>query len=410
MHIAIITDRFTPEVSAASTRLLAHAQYWVGEGHQVTVLTCAPNFPKGRLFPGYRNAWTRWDDLDGVRILRVWSYLAPNVGVIRRSLDYLSFMVSAVLHARSLGRPDVILASSPPITVAFAGSLIARILGRPWVFEVRDLWPASIRAVGFSRNPLLGMLEWLELRLYEEAAGTIVLTEPFREELRSRSVDMRRVAVVTNGIDSEAWRTTPDHRNTMRATLGLPLDAFIVGFVGTTGLSQGAGVFVRTAQRMARYPDIHFLCLGEGADRPALEAAAREAGLRNITFHDFIPFKDMPKALAALDVGTVLLKNDPVFDTVIPSKLLELMAGGLPIAAAAGRETARIVTAAGAGICVPPEDDAGLEDAILRLRNDPAGRRRMAAEGQAYVGREFDRATLAERALAMLGDIVEKSR
>lgn len=399
MHILIVTDRYAPEVSAASTRLQAHAQAWRSAGHDVTVLTCAPNFPRGKIFDGYRNSWVQSEDLDGIRVVRVWTYMAPNSGVIRRSLDYASFVVSAVLNAKAVRRPDVILASSPPITVAFAGALLARRLRTPWVFEVRDLWPASIRAVGVSKSALLSLIEALELRLYADAARVIVLTEPFRDDLTSRAVPPEHISVVTNGIHAAAWASEP--APSMRAQLNLRQDAFVVGFIGTVGLAQGAAVFVRAAERLAGYTDIEFLCLGEGADRPAVEALAEAKGLRNIIFRDFVPFSQMPAVLSCLDLGAVLLKDDPVFDTVLPSKLFELMAAGVPVVASAGREVRRLLEASAGGLCVPPENDELLARSILDLKAD-GDRRAYGERGRAFVRTHYDRTRLAGNALDVL--------
>lgn len=406
MRILVLTDRFAPEVSAASTRLLAHAKAWSEAGHEVTVATCVPNFPRGVPFPGYKNRWRQEEMIEGVRVLRLWSFMAPNQGLLRRSFDYFSYVFSVTAQARALKpHADVILASSPPITVAFAGSILAWLLRRPWVFEVRDLWPASIRAVGVPGSPLLRLLEWLELKLYGDAARVIVLTDPFRQDLLGRGVPDAKISVVTNGVHAEGW-CAPFTAQEARARLGLPADAFIVGYVGTVGLAHGAAVLIRTAARLRDNP-IHFVLLGEGADRPAVEKQARLLGLEKVTFHNFVPFTKMPQVLAALDVGTVLLKNDPVFDTVIPSKLLELMAAGLPIAAAAGAETRRIISEAGSGICVPPEDDAALADAILALQVSTDQGRSAGENGRTYVREHYDRRVLARRALTLLEQAVE---
>lgn len=406
MRILIVTDRFSPEISAASTRLHAHARAWAAEGHDVTVLTCAPNFPRGETFEGYRNQWVQKERMDNFDVVRVWTYMAPNTGVFRRSVDYVSFVVSSVLNSGAVGKVDVVLASSPPITVAFAGAILARRLGVPWVFEVRDLWPASIRAVGISKSPLLSILERLELWLYGDAAATIVLTEPFRGDLLGRGVASQKVRVVTNGIDPGIW-TSKLSRAEARARFDLPSGAFLVGFVGTVGLAQGADVFVRAAERLRNEADIHFLCLGEGAGRPQVEAIAAAAGLTNITFRDFVPFDLVPDLLRALDVGAILLKDDPVFDTVIPSKLFELMAAAVPIAASAGKEVQRLLCESEAGVCVAPEDDAALASALLALKTDPAARSRAAARGSAFVKGNFNRQELAMRALQVLRGVVE---
>lgn len=410
MHIAILTDRFSPEITAASTRLHAHARLWVEAGHQVTVVTCAPNFPRGELFADYRNAWRQAEEMDGFRVMRLWTYLAPNRGVIRRSFDIASFTVSAALQAHALRGVDVLVASSPPITVALAGALVSMRLRKPWVFEVRDLWPASIRAVGLGGAGLaLRVLEAIELWLYRHAAATVVLTDPFREDLLSRGVPDDKMTVAPNGVEQGRGRARAT-RAEVRARLGVPQADFLVAFVGTVGLAQGAGVFVRMAERFADTPGIHFLCLGEGGARPELEAQVRASGLSNVTFHDFVPSDQMPDVLSAIDLGTVLLKADPVFDGVIPSKLIELMANGVPVAAAAGAEVKRHLTLSEAGACVAPEDDAALAACVQQLWDDAGVRDRMAAAGPDYVAHHFSREASARSILEVLGNVCRNAK
>lgn len=409
MHIAILTDRFSPEITAASTRLHAHARLWVEAGHQVTVVSCAPNFPRGEVFAGYKNAWRQSEEVDGFKVLRLWTYMAPNRGVIRRSFDIASFTISAALQAQALRGVDVVVASSPPITVALAGALVGMRLRKPWVFEVRDLWPASIRAVGLGGAGLaLRVLEAIELWLYRHAAATVVLTEPFREDLLARGVPDEKITVAPNGVEQVRGRPqqTPAE---VRARLGVPQDDFLVAFVGTVGLAQGAGVFVRMAERFAGVAGIHFLCLGEGGARPELEAQVRASGLRNVTFHDFVPSGQMPDILSAIDLGTVLLKADPVFDGVIPSKLIELMASGVPVAAAAGAEVKRHLALSDAGACVAPEDDASLAACVQQLWDDTEARSRMAAAGPDYVARHFSREASAQDILEVLRNVSRNS-
>jgi colanic acid biosynthesis glycosyl transferase WcaI len=404
----IISDRFTPEVSAASTRLHAHAKRWVKSGWDVDVLTCAPNFPRGKVFPGYKNRLYQRELLDGITVHRIWSYMAPNRGKFRRLLDYFSFNVSARASLKMVPRPDVILASSPPINVAWIAQAAARHFGVPWVFEVRDLWPASIRAVGISKGYLLQFVERQELALYKDAASIIVLTDAFKADLMHRGVQEAKISVVTNAVEPENFSYSYG-RTQARHNLGLPIDKFVVGFVGTVGLAQGASTFVSVAASLEHRTDIYFVVVGEGAERPIIEKAAIDMKLTNIEFRDFVAHEKVPEILSALDVGAVLLKNDPVFETVIPSKIFEIMAARRPIVAAVRGQAKQVIEALGGGVCVAPEDATAFSQAILTLAEDISYASDLGQAGCLAVTEKYNRDKLAADALQVLRAHVDRN-
>lgn len=405
MKILVLTDRFLPEISAPSFRTMEHARVWTEMGHEVTVVTCAPNSPHGRLFPGYRNALYQEEVLEGVRVVRLWSYMAANVGVVKRTLDYASFMASTVLLHRKLPVCDVILASSPPFFVAMAGAALSVLLNRPWIFEIRDLWPASIRAVGASNSPALALVERVEMHLYRQATRLVSVTHSFRRELTARGIPASKHDVATNGVDAAQFsrdRATHD----ARADLGVSSGAFLVGYMGTVGMAHGLETILDAAERTRSDPGIVWLIVGEGAHRARLEADASRRGLGNLLFRDYVPHDRMPSYLAALDVSVVHLKPEPLFRTVIPSKIFESMAMGVPLLMAVEGESAEVVAEAGAGLCVPSGDAAAMVEAVRTLRADPEARRAMGERGMRAVRERYDRRRLAEAVLASLGRAV----
>ncbi|MGF1454862.1 MAG: glycosyltransferase family 4 protein [Alphaproteobacteria bacterium] len=399
MHIMVLTDRFAPEVTAVPVRTLAHAKEWVARGHRVTVVTCVPNAPRGQVFDGYKNVWRQEEWMHGIRVIRIKTYLAPNAGSIRRVLDYSSFMASAIVQSGALPRPDILVASSPPITVAMAGALLARRWSVPWVFELRDLWPASIKAVGASSSPLLRLVERMELGLYRSASRVLALTHSFKRDLVERGIDASRIDVVTNGVDATQFLPGPADPE-IRAGLGVPDTAFLAGYVGTVGMAHGLSALVAAAERLKGREDIHILIQGEGAERAALEQRAREAGLTRLHFRDFVPHGEIARTLRSLDLALVHLKKDPVFETVIPSKIFELMALGVPILMGVEGESAGIIAEAQAGLCVEPENVDEITAAIAGLadnRDRLAGYR---SGGLEMVRTRYDRRELAKAALA----------
>ncbi|MDA1089159.1 MAG: glycosyltransferase family 4 protein [Proteobacteria bacterium] len=370
MNILFLTENFPPETNAAATRVFERACYWIKAGHRVTVITSAPNFPEGRLFPGYQNRWRQIKDMDGIRVVRVKTYIAPNRGVIRRTLDFLSFMVTAFCTGLFESKPDVIAATSPQFFAAVAGWMLAGARHRPFVFELGDLWPASIAAVGAVRSSVaLRMIEKLELHLYIRSEAVVALTQAFKDNLIGRGVPGNKIAVIPNGVDS--WRYGPRDKDAELAkTWGLE-NKFVVGYVGTHGMAHALGNVLDTAERLKDLDGLRFLLAGAGAERDALITEAEQRGLKNIVFMPPQPKDAMPGVWSLCDVALAHLKNDPLFAGVLPSKIFEAMASGLAILLAAPKgEASRIVEADGAGICVPAEDPDALAGAVRRLMDD----------------------------------------
>jgi len=404
MRILFLTDNFPPEVNAPASRTWEHARCWVAAGHQVTVITGAPNFPQGRVFPGYRNRWFAYERMEGIRVIRVKTFIHANEGFVLRSLDYLSFMVAGFLGGLTVRRADVVVATSPQFFTAIAGWVLGLVTGRPFVFELRDLWPASIAAVGaMGRSRVLRALESVELFLYRRARAIIPVTHTFKAELRARGIDGRKIAVVTNGADLRQYIPRPRDGDLAR-TLGLD-GRFVIGYLGTHGLAHALERVLEAAQ-LARDDDrLRFLFVGDGAAKATLVARSTELGLANVRFVDSQPKAAMPAYWSLCDLALIHLKDSPVFATVIPSKLFEAMAMGVPVlfAGPAG-EASGIVVATGGGVVVPPEDPVALVAAAGHLAGDPAAVAALRAAG--LVGaRLYERGRLAMR-LALVLDLV----
>lgn len=398
MKILLLSEKFPPEV-AGTRRAMDQARLWAEAGHDVTVVTQVPNQPEGVIFDGWRNRLWQQADWHGVRVVRIWTYPAPNSGVVRRTLDYVSYAVSVAVQAWRFPRVDVILASSPQIFVPVAALLLGLLRWKPWVFEIRDLWPDSIRAVGASGSPLLWLVERMELFLYARARHIVVVTEAFRDNLVARGVPAEKITVNRNGIDMDVF-SRDAIAGTARERLGVPRDRILAGYIGTTGMAHGLNTVIDAAALLRHRDDIELLIQGEGAERAALEARAAELGLTNLRFRDFVPQDEVADYIAALDISIVHLKDQPLFRTVIPSKIFEIMAMENPMVMAVEGESARIVEAAGAGLCIASEDASAMAAAIERLADDAAERARMGASGLAYVRSNFDRRRLA-------GEVVE---
>ncbi|MCW5587181.1 MAG: glycosyltransferase family 4 protein [Chromatiales bacterium] len=339
MHILFLSDNFPPEVNAPASRTFEHCREWVRAGHKVTVITCAPNFPKGKVFEGYRNRLWQRERMDGIEVIRVWSYITANEGFTRRILDYLSYMFMAILAGPFVRRIELVVGTSPQFFTACAAYVVSRYRRVPYVFELRDLWPESIKAVGAMRDSaLIRLLERLELFLYRKAARIVCVTHSFRETLIRRGIDARRISVVTNGVDMTRFSPVPKDAELV-AELGLA-GKFVAGYVGTHGLAHHLETLLDAAGRLRTLPGggvFHFILLGDGARKQALVEDAARRGLNNVTFIDSVPKDQVARYWSLLDVSVIHLRKTELFQTVIPSKLFECMGMGLPVLAWGGR-------------------------------------------------------------------------
>jgi glycosyltransferase involved in cell wall biosynthesis len=377
MHILFISDNFPPEVNAPASRTYEHAIRWVADGAKITVITCAPNFPKGEVHAGYQNSWRKVEDVHGIRVVRVKSYITGNEGFALRILDYMSFMISAFFFGLFEERPDVVVGTSPQFFAAVGAWMLSVAKWRPFVFELRDLWPASIVTVGAMKKGLaIRLLEKLELFLYRRAALIISVTESFREDLASRGIDRAKIRVVRNGVD--LTRFTPRPRSAEAAeSLGAG-ERFVVAYLGTHGMAHDLGNVLEAAKLLQDRSDIVFLFVGDGAAKPDLLARAEVERLSNVLFHESVSKDDMPDIWSVTDIALVHLKDDPVFATVIPSKIFEAMGMGKPILIVQPKgEASEIVAAAQAGEWVAPANPEALASAVLALEEDEARRDRM---------------------------------
>jgi glycosyltransferase involved in cell wall biosynthesis len=371
MKILFVSDNFLPEQNAIATRVYERACYWARWGHKVTVLTSFPNFPEGRLFPGYRNRWHEVSEIDGIRVVRVKTFMAPNAGVILRILDFISFMVTSFIVGLFESRPDVLAVTSPQFFAAVGTCMLAKVRRLPFVLEIADLWPESIVAVGAMKNGwALKTVEKLELFLYRRADVVIALVQGIKGNLVIRGVPEYKVQVVRNGVDLE--RCAPRIRDmALAARWGIRAQDFIVGYIGTHGMSHGLMNVVAAAAQTTD-PTIHYLFVGAGSERDRLVAEAKRRGLGNVTFMPAQPKEIIPAAWSLCDIALVHLRNKPLFEAALPAKMFEAMGMGLPILLATPRgEASEILEKEQVGMWIPPDNPAALSAAISVLKSDP---------------------------------------
>jgi colanic acid biosynthesis glycosyl transferase WcaI len=399
-------------MGAPAARVSELARHWARAGHKVTVLTGFPNHPDGVVRREYRKRLRRMvcrEQVDGVQVVRTWLLPFPNRKAYGRMLNYSSFCVSAGVTGSFLERPDVVIATSPQLLVGLSGWWAAKVKGAPLVLEVRDLWPESLAAVGVgSADSVLHRgLGKIAGFLYRKAEHIVVVTPAFREHLmRHWEVPVAKISVVQNGVETGQFsprNSDPELRGQLNAE-----GRFVVSFIGTLGLAHGLDTVIAAAERLGRVaPEITFMLLGEGADRERIVAMAGAKNLKNICFVPQQPRERIPAYIAASDACLVVLKKSEVFETVIPTKMLEFMSCGRPVILGVGGQAKQILERSGGGICVEPGNVAELCDAILRLREKPQLCESLGRNGREYIVQNLSRERTAAEYLETLRDLLD---
>jgi glycosyltransferase involved in cell wall biosynthesis len=351
----------------------------------------------------YRGRWWATEWLDGMRVLRCWVYTVPNRGVGRRGLDHLSFMLSSLLVGLPrLGRVDVVVASSPTLFSAVSAWLMARLLRAPFVLEVRDLWPEAIVELGLMQPGVaVRALSRLARFLYDQAARVVLVTDAFADRLAEQGVPRDKLVVIPNGADTRLFSPEVDGHAT-RARLGLD-DQFVVAYVGSHGVSHGLDAVLDAA---AAQPDVQYLLVGDGAERDRLLAQRDQRGLPNVRMLPSVPKAEVPGLYAAADVCLVPLRDVPLFETFVPSKLFEVLAAGRPTVGAVRGEASDILRRSGGALVVEPGRGDAIADAVRRLRSDPGLRASLGRQARAFATRYYARDVLARRYLDVLEQVV----
>lgn len=403
MKILFFSHYFYPEGGAAAARLFGHCRRWASDGHEVTVVTCAPNYPAGVLFPGYSNRFRSVEIVEGIRVVRVFTYMGSNRSEFHRSINYVTYMLLAYVQTLCEFRTDVVIATSGHLLCGVTGAALAASLRKPFVLEVRDLWPESVVAVGaVGSRSALRLLERLERYMYRRACHIVTVGDGYREALRSRDVDPKDVSVIMNGVDSELFVPGPPSEE-IRSKYNMG-GRFVVTYCGTIGLAHGLDVVIRAARLLHERgrTDVLFLLVGDGAQLRALRSDADALPTNNIVFTGAVERATIPAILATSQASLIHLRKSPTFTTVMPSKIFESAAMEIPIILGVEGFAKEFVSDAGCGLCVAPEDEHALVEAVLELADNPGVGPQLGVAGRRYVTGRFDRARLADSYLRIL--------
>ena len=404
MKILFFSHYFPPEGNAPASRTYENCKRWVKAGHSVTVVTCAPNCPSGMVYEGYRNRFRRQrEEIDGIEVVRVWTYIAANKGTVRRIVNYLSYMFSAVWVSLFLPKPDIIISTSPQFFNGWAGVIASRLRRVPFILEIRDIWPESIQAVGALQSGMLvRLLEWLEIRMYAAAKHIVTVGEGYKQRLLEKGVPEGKISIIMNGVDRELfYPREPDE--SLKGKLGLE-GKFICSYIGTIGMASALDVVLRAGEILTakKRNDIFFLMIGDGAVREDLENDVSKLALENVIFTGRQDKGLIPNFLSISDACLVHLKKTDLFATVMPSKIFEIAGMRRPIIMGVGGFAAQIVEAAKAGIIIEPENEQELVAAVEQLAGDPQLGERYGKAGEAYIVERYDREKLAQEYLEVI--------
>jgi colanic acid biosynthesis glycosyl transferase WcaI len=413
VKILYVSQYFPPEMGAPAARAAELAHHWAEAGHDISVLTGFPNHPTGVVPEEWRSRLRRLtyhEKIGGANLYRTWLWPLPNRKAHERMRNYASFFISAAWRGLFLPQPDVIIGTSPQLLVALAGWWLGFSRRVPFVFEVRDLWPESLIAVGVGdENSLLHYsLAAIARFLYDRSDHIVVVTPAFKEHLIRRwRVPAEKISIVENGVETDLFSPQSEQANAaLRQKLGVK-GRFLVCYVGTLGMAHGLETLLDAAARLRRdNPDVMFVVIGEGAEKERIKTLACDRGLDNIRFLDQQPRETIPSYISASDACLVLLKKTDVFKTVIPTKLLEFMSCARPVILGVDGQARQIVEESGGGIVIEPESSEALARAIQQLTADRSMGVELGKKGRAYVTKNLSRRETATKYLQILESVV----
>jgi glycosyltransferase involved in cell wall biosynthesis len=410
MKIVFLTHYFPPEVNAPAARTYEHCKQWVRDGHEITVVTCVPNAPGGKIFAKYKNRLIQKEEIDGITVVRVWSFLASNSGFFFRIINYISSMVMMVCYVLFSGlNYDRLIATSPQFFTGWAGVIISRYKKEPFILEIRDIWPESIVSVGaMKKSVIIRLLEKMEIFMYQKAGHIITVGNGYCQNIIEKGIAPEKISIITNGVDIEVFDPKKYilSQNEKLRSYSHHIDhkTFICSYIGTIGMAHGLEVVIRAAQELKKRSNsnIVFLIVGDGACKNTIEQKAIAASLSTVHFMGLVPKEYVPELIAVSDASLIHLRKSSLFTKVIPSKIFESMAMNVPIIMGVEGDVRNIVLEAHAGEVMDPENEYDLIAAIDKIKENGKEHYR----GRAYVEKYFDRNKLAKNMLDIIVSVV----
>ena len=396
MKILFLTDNFPPEVNAPATRTFEHCREWVKAGHDVTVITCFPNYPQGKVYPGYTNSLCKTEYMDGIKVVRVWSYMTANKGFIKRIIDFISFSVTS-FFAGLFRECDIIVATSPQFFTALSGRTLGFFKRKPWIMEVRDLWPDSIKAVGaMKESVVLKYFSKEEKWCYSSAKKIVVVTNSFKREIAKKGIPEDKIFVIKNGANTELFKPREKSQELLRK-LGLE-GKRVLGYVGTLGMAHKIDFLIDCVKGLDDYA---LMILGNGAEKENIQQKIESEGIKNVVLLDSVPKNEVAEYIALQDAALVNLRKSSLFTTVIPSKIFETASMRIPIMLGVDGEAREMVEEFGAGLFYEPENRDDFLEKLNTLFSSPEVYKNC-CDGGEKLAAAYDRKRLAAEMLEII--------
>ena len=401
MKILFLTDNFPPEVNAPATRTHEHCREWVKLGAEVTVITCFPNFPQGKVYDGYKNKWKKTEWIDGIKVIRVWSYISANKGFAKRIFDYISFSITA-FFAGLTEKTDIIVATSPQFFAALSGRTLSFWKRKPWIMEVRDLWPESIKTVeAMKDNIFIKYFEKEEIWSYRSAGKIITVTDSFKKTIEGKGISPDKIEVVKNGANFDLFKPLPKDKVLLNK---LDLNGkTILGFIGTHGMAHKLDFILDCAKEL-KDTNYHFLFVGDGAMKKTLVEKKENESISNVTMIDSIPKDQVSGYLSLVDISLINLRTSDLFKTVIPSKIFENAAMEIPILIGVDGEARSIIEKYNAGLFFEPENKESFMKKLEEIAN-PTSQDEF-KKGCSELAIDFDRKKLATKMYSIIRNTI----
>ncbi|WP_040411710.1 glycosyltransferase family 4 protein [Desulfosporosinus sp. OT] len=402
MRILMLTQYFPPESGAAQVRLKELAKGLQGNGHKVTVVTAFPNHPSGVIPPNYRGRWRMKDEIDGIPVWRTWIYPVQRGRFWKRLLNYFSFVFSSFWGLSKAGKQDVLFFESPPLFLGITALVYGWLTRTRIIMNISDLWPESAVALGLVNSRwMIRAAEGLEKLLYRKAWKISSQTEGIRTSLVQRGVPEDKVTFLPNGVNLDLF--APRKRDEeMARKLALKEEDFVLIYAGTMGYAQGLESIIRTAELLKDKQGFRFLFVGDGTEKPMLEALTKEKKLSNVSFVDFQPVQEMPRYFSLSSASIVPLKKNKLFEGARPSKMFPALGSAVPVIYSGEGEAAELVLSSGGGVVVEPENSEALAQAIIELKENP-NRQEMGRQGRQFVKDNYTWSQIIQRWLKELG-------
>jgi len=397
MRILFLTQYCPPEVGAPQNRIFEFAKKLKEFGHEVTILTALPNYPRGEIFEEYKGKKVVLEEIEGIKIIRTSIYATKSKSFIKKLRNYLSFTFSAVFQgAKYINKQDVLITESPPLFLGWSGYVLAKIKKAKFIFNISDLWPESAIKLGVLHNKLfIKMSVWLEEFCYRKADAVTCQTQGIVNDIVNRGVDKNKVHLITNGVDTKLFKSE-NRDECFRSEIGIK-NKFALCYAGIHGLAQGLQVIINAAEIVKDEENIQFIFIGDGPEKQDLIGMVKEKGLKNVTFLPLQPKANMPKIVASMDSAIIPLKKLELFKGALPSKMFETLSSEIPIILPVQGEAAKLITSANAGIVVEPENPKEIAEAVLKLYNDIELRKKLGENGRAYVMENYARENITKK-------------